>query len=94
MSSNPIRVTQGRFEIEQDHHIAFLEFDTDGQEWLTLWHTEVPPELRSRGLASELVKQAFNYATEQNLRVDVICPFAAQVVAKHPEYQALTSKKS
>ena len=51
---NPTQVTRSRFEIEQNGQTAWLEFDTDGQGWLTLWHTEVPEQLRGRGLAPAL----------------------------------------
>ena len=44
-------VTTGRFEIEEDGHVAFLEYTIAGRI-LALVHTEVPEELRGRGLAS------------------------------------------
>ena len=94
MSQESDRVTRSRFEIEDRGEIAYLEFDTDSQGWMTIWHTEVPPAMRGRGVASELAQTAFEYAKQQHLRVDVICPLAADFLSKHPEYSASVGKKA
>lgn len=87
------RVTKSRFEIVQDGQTSYLEFETDGHGWMTIWHTEVPQALRGRGIGAELVTSAFQYAQENSLRVDVICPVAKNFVAKHPEFRALIGKR-
>src|SRR3954451_22909228 len=74
-----------RLEIEEDGQKAILEFELDGTGWMTIWHTEVPEALRGRGLATELSRAAFDYAKENELRVDVICPFAQHYLSEHPE---------
>jgi len=84
----PQEVTTGRFEIEQDGHVAYLEYTIAG-DVLGLVHTEVPKELRGRGLASELAKSALEYARENQMRVDVICPSVAAYVERHKEYSDL-----
>lgn len=89
MSSEAHEVTRSRFEIEEGGEVAYLEFDRDSQGWMTIWHTEVPPAMRGRGVAGELAQSAFEYAKEHHLRVDVVCPLAASFLAKHPEYQVL-----
>jgi uncharacterized protein len=94
MSQEPDRVTRSRFEIEDRGEVAYLEFDTDSQGWMTIWHTEVPPAMRGRGVASELAQTAFEYAKQQHLRVDVICPLAAEFLRKHPEYATSVGKKA
>jgi len=94
MDSGPARVVRSRFEIEENGRVAYLQFDTDDHRWMTIWHTEVPPELRGHGVALELVKTAFEYARDNQLRVDVIFPLAASLAAKYPEYQALIGKKN
>jgi len=91
--SNPAKVTRSRFEIEQDGKTSYLEFETDDQGWMTLWHTEVPEELRGRGIALELVTTAFQYAKDHSLRVDIMCPVAHHIVETHPEFQPLVSRK-
>src|SRR5438552_13999220 len=45
----PKKVTSGRFEIERDGEIAYLEYSVDGNV-LELIHTEVPQKLRRLGL--------------------------------------------
>ena len=94
MGREPDKVTRSRFEIEDSGEVAYLEFETDSQGWMTIWHTEVPPAMRGRGVASELAQSAFEYAKQQNLRVDVICPLAAAFLSKHPEYISSVGKKA
>jgi len=91
--NKPIPVTRSRFEIEQNGKTSYLEFETDGHGWMTIWHTEVPEELRGRGIAQELVTTAFQYARDNNLKVDVICPIADHIVASRPEFQDLVHSR-
>ena len=90
---NPTKVVRSRFEIEQDGQISYLEFETDGHGWMTIWHTEVAKGLRGQGIGLELVTTAFQYAKENSLRVDVICPLANHIVESHPEFKALLGKR-
>jgi len=83
------KVTRSRFEIVQDGQVGYLEFETDDRGWMTIWHTEVAPALRGKGLGLELVTRAYQYAKENSLQVDVICPLAKHLVEKHPELKAL-----
>jgi hypothetical protein len=94
MSEEASKVTRSRFEIEERGEVAYLEFDTDSQGWMTIWHTEVPPAMRRHGIAAELAQTAFEYARQNNLRVDVICPLAADFASKHPEYTSLIGKQT
>jgi len=89
-SQAPQKVTTGRFEIERDGKVAYLEYTMTGNV-LGLIHTEVPDELRGLGLASSLSETALQYARENKLTVDVICPSVHDYIAKHPE---LDSKQS
>ncbi len=91
--ANSAKVTRSRFEIEQDGHVSYLEFETDSHGWMTIWHTEVAPALRGKGIGLELVTTAFQYARENSLKVDVICPLANHLVEKHPEFQSLLGKR-
>ena len=94
MSKDANKVTRSRFEIEERGEAAYLEFDTDSHGWMTMWHTEVPPAMRGRGVAAELAQTAFEYAKQNNLRVDVICPLAADFASKHPEYSSFIGKQA
>lgn len=80
--------TSGRFELEQNGKVAYLEYSI-GAGVLTLSHTEIPPELRGTGLSSKLAQGALDYARENNLRVDVVCDSVAAFIKQHPQYEDL-----
>ena len=82
------KVTNGRFEIERNGEVAYLDYSLAGNI-LTLSHTEVPENLRHMGLASSLAETALHWARERNLKVDIVCPTVQQYIAKHPEYSDL-----
>lgn len=92
MEHEPSQRTASRFEIEDHGQTAYIEFDTDTSGWMTIWHTEVPPALRGRGLATELARAAFEHARTNRLRVDVVCPSALHFLSQHPEYRPLVGK--
>ena len=85
--------TTNKFEISEDGLTAYLEFETDTSGWMTIWHTEVPPGLRGRGVATELARAAFEHARTNHLQVDVICPSALHFLSEHPEYKSLVGNK-
>ena len=84
----PQQVTSGRFEIERDGHVAYLEYALAGKV-LQLIHSEVPEALRGKGVASELARSALEWAREHGVKVDVICPSVAAYLEKHPEHAGL-----
>ena len=87
-NSSTQQVTNGRFEIEQNGSVAFLEYALAGKV-LELIHTEVPESMRGHGVASELAESALQWAREHHVKVDVICPIVAGYLTKHPEYSDL-----
>jgi uncharacterized protein len=86
--SSPQQVTNGRFEIEREGHVAYLEYTLAGKV-LQLIHSEVPEAVRGKGLGSELARSALEWARENGMKVDVICPTVAAYLEKHPEYSDL-----
>ncbi len=84
----PQLVTAGRFEIERDGLIAYLEYTLSG-DVLGLIHSEVPEALRGQGLASELARTALDWARENHKKVDVICPSVAAYLKANPKYSDL-----
>jgi uncharacterized protein len=92
MSREKRRVTRNRFELEEMGETAYLEFDLDSAGWITLLHTEVPDALRGRGIAGELAKTGLEYARDNQLKVDVVCPLVANYISKHPEFEPLVGK--
>jgi predicted GNAT family acetyltransferase len=81
-----------RFELEENGETAYLEFVVDQAGWITLYHTEVPAGLRGRGIAGTLAKTALEYARDNHLKVDVVCPLVANFLSKNPEFQPLVGK--
>jgi uncharacterized protein len=90
--SNARSVSRSRFELEESGETAYLEFDLDSAGWITLLHTEVPEPLRGRGIAGTLAKTGLEYARDNNLKVDVVCPRVANYISKHPEFQGLVGQ--
>jgi predicted GNAT family acetyltransferase len=90
--SNARSVSRSRFELEEMGETAYLEFDLDSAGWITLLHTEVPEPLRGRGIAGTLAKTGLEYARDNNLKVDVVCPLVANYLLKHPEFQDLVEQ--
>ena len=80
---------QHRFEIHVDGHIAFEDYALfDGG--IAYLHTEVPPELAGRGIASFLIRSILDDAAAKGLKVKPVCPFVRAYIEKHPQYQANT----
>jgi uncharacterized protein len=85
---SPQQVISGQFEIERDGHLAYLKYNLAGKV-LQLIHSEVPEAMRGQGVAAELAHSALEWAREQGVKVDVICPSVAAYLEKHPEYADL-----
>jgi len=87
-SAQQQQVTQGRFEIEEQGQVGYLEYNLAG-DVLQLLHGEVPQVLAGKGIASELAKSGLDWAREHGKKVDVICEFVAAYIKRHPEYNNL-----
>ncbi|NDP43630.1 MAG: N-acetyltransferase [Aromatoleum sp.] len=77
-----------RFEItvdgllcRADHHLP------DGV--LRMHHTEVPPALRGRDIASELVKAALAWAAANHLKIEPRCSYVRAYMKRHPDTHRL-----
>ena len=87
----PEPVTSGRFELERDGQVAYLEYTIAGNV-LALIHSEIPETLRGSGIGSTLVQTAMDWAREHQMKVDVVCPFVAAYLENHPEYSDLVMR--
>lgn len=73
---------QNRFETYVEGHTAFVEYIVrDGA--LIVVHTYVPRPIKGRGIASELVKEAYNYADREGLGCKATCSYALAWLEKH-----------
>ena len=79
-----------RFEATVDGHTGVLTYRENGDR-VTLIHTEVPAELRGRGVADALARAALDDARRRGLRVRVLCPFVQAFMKRHPEYADLAA---
>lgn len=80
-----------RFEAQVGGQIAFLTYRRTPRE-IALTHAEVPPELEGRGLGSEVVRIALDFAREHGLKVSPDCPFVAWYIGEHKEYSDLVER--
>lgn len=79
-----------RFEATVDGHLCVAEYQQRSGE-LAFTHTFVPPELRGRGIAEQLVRTALDYARKEHFRVVPECSYVASFIRRHREYVQLTT---
>lgn len=75
---------QHLFTTEVDDYIAYVEYSLENGS-LDILHTIVPPPIEGRGIASALVKKAYEYAAEQGLKPKATCWYAVKWLERHPE---------
>jgi uncharacterized protein len=76
-----------RFELHVDGEVAVVVYEKAG-DLLRLIHTEVPELLEGKGMGSKLVGAVLRFAQENKVSVVPLCPFVAQYMKRHPEYNA------
>lgn len=76
-----------RFELNVEGGVAFASYRrTDDAVIIT--HTETPPALRGRGIATRLVESAIGLIRAENRKPVAGCSFVADYLRKHPEANA------
>ncbi len=73
-----------RFELSAEGWLCRADYRMDGAV-MNVHHTEVPPALEGRGLASKLVMAVFEYARRHDLRVRPTCSYVRAWTRRHPE---------
>jgi uncharacterized protein len=79
---------RGRYELDEQGHLAFAAYTLDG-EVVTFTHTVVPPALQGMGIGSTLIAAALADVRSHGRKVDPQCQFVAAYIAKHPEWRDL-----
>lgn len=75
----------GIFRMVVDSVTAYVSFQLlDGS--LDIRHTIVPEKLGGRGIASALVKAAYDYALENGYQPVATCSYAVVWLQRHSEY--------
>lgn len=80
-----------RFVADVDGGEAVLDYRAPDPGARDYYHTYVPPALRGRGLATELVRFALDDARAAGVRVTPSCPFVARIAAD-PRYADLVAR--
>ena len=77
-----------RFEATVDGLLCVASYHlADGV--MRMHHTEVPAVLEGRGIAGQLVRTAFAYATANGLRIEPRCSYVRSYMQRHPETHGL-----
>jgi hypothetical protein len=77
-----------RFEAIVDGMLCRTDYRMHG-DTMMLVHTEVPSQLEGRGIASALVKAAFDHASANGLDVLPVCSYVRSWVQRHTEVEPL-----
>ena len=73
--------------------VSVIEYTVlDARTW-NLYHSEVPPQLRGRGIGGELTRRTLDYLGEHQIRVVPSCSFIASYIATHPKYADLVVRR-
>jgi uncharacterized protein len=80
---------KNRFELDVGDAIAFANY-RQTLAAVIITHTETPPALRGRGIASDLVKGALELIRADGRKVIAGCGFVVDYLRKHPEFADLT----
>ncbi len=77
-----------RFELDAEGGTATALYSIAGNV-MTLHHTETPPALQGRGIATRLVVDVLEDARARGLKIVPRCGFVASVMEQHPEFNDL-----
>lgn len=84
-----VRERPGRFEILVDGALAgHTEYRDEGEQRI-FPHTEIDPQHRGQGLASQLIRQALEATRATGRTVVPSCPAVAGFIAKNREFADL-----
>ncbi len=98
MPSEPVIIVRhnpkaSRYEAEVGGRLIVAEYTLEG-DVLVFHHTFVPPELRRRGIAQQLVRNALEDVRLQRRRVVPQCPYVAAFIRRNPEFQSLVEART
>lgn len=76
---------RGAFTIDEDgERLAEMAIGITGQN-LIVYHTEVSPKLRGKGVGQQLLDKMVEYAREHDLKVVPLCPYVHSQFEKHSD---------
>jgi predicted GNAT family acetyltransferase len=80
-----------RFELDVEGRVAFANYRML-DDAVIITHTETPPALRGRGIASELVRGALQLIRADRRKVIAGCSFVADYLQQHEEYADMVAQ--
>ena len=79
-----------RFQVQlPDGQLALIDYKLAGKN-IIFTHTEVPVEYEGQGIASKMARHVLDYARDNGLKVQALCPYVHSYVTRHKEYQDIT----
>jgi predicted GNAT family acetyltransferase len=82
-----------RFEVIVDGKLGgFADYRTRNG-LVTITHSQVDPTYRGQGVGGQLAKQTLDMLRERGVKVVPVCPFFAEYVAQHPEYDDIVANR-
>lgn len=76
------------FYLKTDNGPAYVEYRRSGDE-MELTRTFTPMPERGKGIAARVTRQVLNYARENELKVDPVCPYIRVYIERNPEYKEI-----
>lgn len=78
-----------RFTVTELGHEAYLEYYELPDGAVDYAHTYTPQEVRGRGIATAIIREALEWARANDRTVVPGCPFVRTYVDRHPEYESV-----
>lgn len=70
---------------EGGQQAGVLDYILEGQNRMSIDHTEVSPSFEGKGIGKKLVLEAVEFARQKNLKIIPLCPFAQTVFSRTEE---------
>ena len=83
---------EGKFQTTIDQEKAYLNYRKKATDKLEYYETFVPEKHRGQKIASQLAKEALNYAQENNFQIIPTCSFVDSFIKKNERFESIASK--
>ncbi|RAI97881.1 hypothetical protein LX64_04931 [Chitinophaga skermanii] len=77
-----------QFELTVDGYTAFIVYKEKGTKTYLI-HTEAPPELEGKGVATALIEKTLAYLEEHHHTLVPLCPLVAAYIKRHPDWERI-----
>jgi hypothetical protein len=77
-----------QFEMEVEGQKAVIVY-SEHHFTITLLHTEVPPDLEGKGVATAIIEKTLSYLEKNHFRLIPLCPFVVTYIKRHLEWKMI-----